>query len=135
MMNIGTVSSKSGVSSKTIRYYESVDLIPSAARAPNGYRIYDEVDVQTLRFIQRARGLGFSVAEVANLLDLWHDKNRTSAEVKSFTLKRIEQVERKIRELETIRAVLLDLAERCQGDERPECPILDELARDVDDAL
>jgi len=131
MMNIGSVSRKSGVSSKTIRYYESVDLIPSPARSPNGYRVYDEVDVQTLRFIQRARGLGFSVAEVANLLDLWHDKNRTSAEVKSFTLKRIEQVERKIGELETIRAVLSELAERCQGDERPECPILEQLARDV----
>lgn len=127
-MNIGTVSARSDVSPKTIRYYESVGLIPTAERAANGYRVYDEIDVQTLRFIQRARSLGFSVEQVANLLALWRDKNRTSAEVKALALKRIEYVERKIRELETILRAVVDLAERCHGDDRPDCPILDELA-------
>ena len=127
-MNIGKVSAKTGVSTKTIRYYESVGLIPSAQRAANGYRVYDQVDVQALRFIQRARGLGFSVPEVANLLALWRDKDRTSGEVKTLALRRIEHVEHKIRELETIRLALSDLAERCHGDDCPDCPILDEFA-------
>lgn len=127
-MNIGTVAVRSGVPPKTIRYYESVGLIPSADRAPNGYRVYDEVDVQTLRFIQRARDLGFSVEDVASLLALWRDRNRASAEVKGLALRRIEHVERKILKLETIKRALLDLAERCHGDDRPDCPILEQLA-------
>ncbi len=127
-MNIGTVAAESGVPPKTIRYYESVGLVPSAKRAPNGYRVYDEIDVQTLLFIQRARSLGFTVNEVANLLTLWRDRNRTSAEVKALALRRIDQVDRKIRELDTLKRALLDLAERCYGDERPDCPILEELA-------
>ena len=127
-MNIGTAAAKSGVPPKTIRYYESIGLIPSADRAANQYRVYNDVDVQTLRFIQRARGLGFSVEDVASLLALWQDRNRASAEVKALALKRIEHVERKMRALESMRRALLELAEKCQGDDRPECPILDELA-------
>jgi MerR family copper efflux transcriptional regulator len=129
-MNIGTVATKSGVPAKTIRYYESVGLIPSATRASNGYRTYDELDVQVLRFIQRARNLGFSVDEVANLLALWRDKGRSSARVKALALKHLARVERKIRELDTMRRAIQDLVKRCRGNDRPECPILDELADD-----
>jgi MerR family copper efflux transcriptional regulator len=125
-MNIGSVAHRSGVPTKTIRYYESVGLIPPAARSDNGYRHYSEVDVQTLRFIQRARQLGFTVEDVAQLLELWRDKARASADVKALARRHIEQVEAKLGELESIRRVLQDLVARCHGDERPECPILDE---------
>ena len=128
-MKIGSVAERSGVPPKTIRYYESIGLIRSADRGPNGYRTYDDVDAQTLRFIQRARSLGFSISEVANLLELWRDKDRTSAEIKALALKRIDEVNRKILELETLKIALVDLAERCQGDDRPDCPIIDELAQ------
>jgi MerR family transcriptional regulator, copper efflux regulator len=127
-MHIGNVAERSGVPAKTIRYYESIGLIPSAARTPNGYRIYDDLDLRTLQFIQRARSLGFPVSEVASLLALWHDRSRASAEVKLLAQKRIAHVERKIEELQAIKRALLDLAERCQGDNRPDCPIIDELA-------
>ena len=127
-MNIGMVAARTGVPAKTIRYYESVGLIHSATRKANGYRAYDEIDVEVLRFIQRARGLGFSVEDVASLLALWRDKRRTSANVKSLALKHLERVEHKIRELESIRKSIRDLVRRCRGDDRPECPILDQLA-------
>ncbi len=127
-MNIGTVAEKSGVRPKTIRYYESIGLIPPATRAENGYRHYGETDLQTLRFVQRARRLGFSVKDVANLLGLWTDKNRTSADVKALSLRHITQVEERIAELQSLRRTLLDLTERCHGDDRPDCPILDDLA-------
>jgi MerR family copper efflux transcriptional regulator len=127
-MHIGNVAERSGVPAKTIRYYESIGLIPSAARTPNGYRIYDDLDLRTLQFIQRARSLSFPVSEVASLLALWHDRSRASAEVKLLAQKRIAHVERKIEELQAIKRALLDLAERCQGDDRPDCPIIDELA-------
>lgn len=129
-MNIGTVATQSGVPPKTIRYYESVGLIPSPARAANGYRTYGDIDVQTLRFIHRARGLGFSVGDVAGLLALWRDKTRASADIKALVLRQIGTLDRKVQALETMRRVLLDLAEKCHGDDRPECPILDELARE-----
>ena len=131
-MHIGNVAEKSGVPAKTIRYYESIGLIPSAARTANGYRTYDEVDLRTLQFIQRARSLGFSVIEVASLLSLWRDHGRASAEVKQLAQKRIAHVDRKIEELQVIKRALLDLAERCQGDDRPDCPIIDELAAGTD---
>ena len=127
-MNIGTIAERSGVAPKTIWYYESIGLIRSAERAPNGYRVYDELDVHTLRFIQRARSLGFTVDQVANLLALWRDRNRASAEVKALALKRIDQIEKKILELDSLKRALHDLAERCHGDDRPDCPILEELA-------
>lgn len=130
-MHIGNVAERSGVPAKTIRYYESVGLIPSAARAANGYRVYDELDLRALQFIQRARSLGFSVSEVASLLALWRDRSRASAEVKRLAQNRIAHVERKIEELQMLKRALLDLAERCQGDDRPDCPIIDELAGDA----
>lgn len=128
-MKISSVAEQSGISAKTIRYYESVGLIPPATRTDNGYRAYTVIDVQTLRFIQRARSLGFSVDEVSGLLALWRDRGRASSTVKTLAKKNIESIEQKIRELETMRTALTDLIERCHGDDRPECPIIDELAR------
>lgn len=127
-MNIGIVATRSGLPPKTIRYYESIGLIAAATRAENGYRVYDEADVRILHFIQRARGLGFSVEEVADLLALWRDRTRASAEVKAVALGRIAEIQRKVQELEGLKHALLDLAERCHGDNRPDCPIIDELA-------
>ncbi len=126
-MNIGAAAKVSGISAKTIRYYESIGLIPPALRAENGYRHYGEKEVDTLRFIQRARRLGFSVKDVSNLLDLWDDENRLSADVKALATRHIEEVEKRIEELQTIRDTLVDLTERCQGDASPNCPIIDDL--------
>ena len=128
MMNIGSVAEKSGVPAKTIRYYESIGLIPSADRRPNGYRSYDEVDMHTLHFIKRARGLGFSVEEVRDLLDLWHDRRRSSAAVKALATEHLRALDRKIAELRSMRDTLANLIERCRGNRRPDCPILDDLA-------
>src|SRR3546814_3342237 len=101
-MNIGTVAEKSGVPPKTIRYYESIGLIPSADRRANGYRTYSEIDMYTLNFIKRARSLGFSVDEVRDLLDLWRDKRRSSAKVKALTSEHLKALDRKIAELKSI---------------------------------
>jgi len=128
-MNIGTAAEKSGIPAKTIRYYESIGLIPGAARESNGYRSYGEREVQTLRFISRARRLGFSVKDVGNLLGLWSDQNRVSADVKVLALRHIEEIEARIRELESIRGSLIHLTDKCHGDDRPDCPILDDLAK------
>jgi MerR family transcriptional regulator, copper efflux regulator len=126
-MNIGTLADKAGVPPKTIRYYESIGLVPSAERRLNGYRTYSDVDVHTLQFIKRARSLGFSVDEVRDLLDLWRDRSRTSARVKALAVGHLNALARKIAELTAMRRTLADLVERCHGDERPECPILDDL--------
>lgn len=128
-MNISTVSSRSGVPAKTIRYYESVGLIPPARRSGNGYRQYTEMDIQTLSFVQRARGLGFSVDDVASLLDLWRNKERTSAEVQALATQHLDRTKDKIQELESICHVLEELIRRCHGDSRPDCPILDEFSK------
>jgi len=127
-MQIGTVAEKTGVSAKAIRYYESIGLIAAAERTHSGYRVYGDHDVQTLRFIQRARGLGFSVGEVANLLALWHDSERHSAQVKALAANHVAEIDRKIAGLRGMRDTLTHLMERCHGDDRPECPILDDLA-------
>ena len=127
-MNIGAAAETTGVPAKTIRYYESIGLIPPATRAENGYRHYTEFDVETLRFVQHSRRLGFSVKDVGNLLELWGDKDRSSADVKELALQHISEEEQRIKELETIRRTLIDLTDRCHGDDRPECPILDDLA-------
>lgn len=127
-MNIGAAAEQSGVPAKTIRYYESVGLIQPAERTAAGYRVYGKQDVETLRFVQRARGLGFSVEEVGSLLALWRDRSRSSAEVKALARHRVEDIDRKITELTEMRATLLHLMERCHGDARPECPILQGLA-------
>jgi Cu(I)-responsive transcriptional regulator len=127
-MQIGAVARKSGVPAKTIRYYESVGLIDQAGRSASGYRVYGARDIQTLRFISRARGLGFSVKDVADLLALWRDQARSSAQVKRLASNHLGQIDRKIAELREVRATLVDLIERCHGDDRPDCPILADLA-------
>lgn len=128
-MNIGTVSEKSGIPAKTIRYYESIGLIPSANRRGNGYRSYTVAEVHTLNFIKRARSLGFPVEEVRDLLDLWRDRSRSSAAVKALASEHLEALDRKLEELRSMRQMLAELIERCQGDNRPDCPIIDELSR------
>lgn len=127
-MNIGKAASLSGVPAKTIRYYEEIGLIPKAARTEGGYRDYGEQDVEMLRFIHRARDLGFPVKDVSALLALWRDRSRSSAQVKELALKHVADIDVKIEELKSIRRTLMDLASRCHGDDRPDCPILDDLA-------
>lgn len=131
-MNIGEAASESGVNAKTIRYYESIGLIPPAIRAENGYRNYSLFDIQTLKFIQHARRLGFSVKDVGGLLELWGNKSRASADVKALALQHISDVEKRIGELESIRKTLIDLTDRCHGDDRPDCPILEDLVAGPD---
>ncbi|MGA0394875.1 MAG: Cu(I)-responsive transcriptional regulator [Rhodospirillales bacterium] len=126
-MNIGNAAEKSGVPAKTIRYYESIELIPPADRLENGYRDYSIQDIQTLQFIHRARKLGFSIKDVGNLLTLWQDKNRASAEVKSLAQNHIKQLDERINELTAIRSTLVHLTEKCHGDDRPDCSILKKL--------
>jgi MerR family copper efflux transcriptional regulator len=127
-MNIGEVAAETGVTAKSIRYYESINLIPAPERTQSGYRQYSDRDVQTLHFIKRSRGLGFSVAEVGELLSLYQDRERASAEVKGIVESRLDEIDQKISELESIRSTLRILADRCHGDDRPDCPILDDFA-------
>ncbi len=127
-MNIGEVAKQANLPPKTIRYYESVGLIAPAARSPTGYRRYGEKDLETLRFIQRARSLGFSVADVRGLLALWQDRARSSSEVKNLAQSHVTEIERKIAELTGLRDTLTHLIHRCHGDARPDCPILERLA-------
>ncbi|MGH6781906.1 MAG: MerR family transcriptional regulator [Sphingomonadaceae bacterium] len=124
-MNIGTAAAISGVPTKSIRYYESIGLIPSARRASNGYRIYDETDVRTLRFIHCAHGVGFTIEGVAALLALWRDHARPNAEVKRLALRRLAEIERKLQEVEDLKHVFVELAAHGRGDPRPACPIVD----------
>ncbi|MEJ8474629.1 Cu(I)-responsive transcriptional regulator [Roseibium algae] len=127
-MNIGTASKQSSLPAKTIRYYEDIDLI-RPARAENGYRDYSEIDVHRLRFLQRSRSLGFTIDECRLLLSLYDDENRASADVKAIAKAKIAEVDRKIVELEGLKDTLSALAQNCHGDERPDCPIMDDLAR------
>jgi Cu(I)-responsive transcriptional regulator len=126
-MNIGQAATATGVSAKRIRYYEQIGLVQSAARSESGYRIYDEQDIHTLRFVHRARSLGFSLPEIETLLDLWHDSRRSSADVKAVALAHVENLRTKIAELQSMAETLLELANRCDGGARPDCPILNEL--------
>ena len=123
-MKIGQASAASGISERMIRHYEKIGLIPAAARRDSGYRDYDRRDVHTLRFIGRARDLGFSIEEIGRLLELWHDRTRASADVKALALARAAELKRKERGLHEMRHSLEHLAEKCHGDERPDCPIL-----------
>lgn len=127
-MNIGQVSAASGVSQRMIRHYEKIGLIPAPARRDSGYRDYDGADVARLRFVAHARDLGFPIEEIRALLGLWADKGRSSADVKALATARAEELGRKVRALEAMRATLLDLAARCHGDDRPDCPIIERLA-------
>jgi len=126
-MKIGQASRESGVTQRMIRHYEAIGLVPAAARRDSGYRDYDARDVNSLRFIRRARDLGFSVEEIGKLLALWHDRGRASAEVKALALARAAELDRKARQLDEMRRSLEHLAAHCHGDGRPDCPILDEL--------
>lgn len=126
-MNIGRASSASGVSSKMIRYYEQNGLIPRADRTDSGYRDYSDTDVHMLRFIRRARDLGFSVAEIGNLLGLWRDDARQSSEVKRLAEGHVRELERKIAGLQDMVQTLTVLIRSCRGDHRPHCPILHQL--------
>ena len=127
-MNIGEASTASGVSAKMIRYYESIGLIEAAERNPAGYRRYCPADVQTLRFVKRARSLGFSVGQMRELLALWRDEKRASSDVKRLALAHVAVLEAKAREIAEVSQALRHLAERCEGDHRPDCPIIDDLA-------
>ena len=128
-MNIGRVAKVTGLPAKTIRYYESAGLITPPDRAENGYRQYQKSDIETLKFINQARQLGFSIKDVANLLELWNDRDRASVDVKAMALKQIDKIDQKIAELQAVRGTLTDLSERCHGDDRPDCPILDKLEK------
>ena len=123
-MKIGEASIASGVSQRMIRHYEKIGLVPAASRRDSGYRDYDERDVHTLRFIGRARDLGFPIEEIRTLLGLWHDRHRSSADVKQLALSRAAELKKKARELDEMRRSLEHLAARCHGDDRPDCPIL-----------
>lgn len=127
-MNIGDAASRTGVPAKTIRYYEDVGLIEPPTRSENGYRDYGDQDLHVLRFIQRARSLGFSVQDCRQLLALYRDPNRASADVKAMAENRIAEIDRKLDELASMRATLVHLAIHCHGDDKPACPILDDLA-------
>lgn len=127
-MNIGQASQASGVSPKMIRYYEQIGLIQPADRTDSNYRVYGADEVHILRFIRRARTLGFSMEETSALLALWQDKSRASGEVRDIALQHISALETKIAELQSMVGTLKHLAHCCHGDERPDCPILDDLA-------
>lgn len=128
-MNIGQAAKASGVSAKMIRYYESTGLIPTAGRTGSGYRVYSDTEVQMLRFIRRARDLGFPVEKITELLALWRDRSRHSADVKRLAQDQIDGLDRKIAEMQAMRDTLQHLADACCGDHRPDCPILADLGK------
>lgn len=123
-MNIGEAARASGVSSKMIRHYEAIGLLPPSSRSDSGYRIYSDNDLHILRFIGTARSLGFSLEEIRQLLSLWQDKNRSSADVKALVTNHIAELDRKIAEMSAMRDTLSNLAKTCSGNARPDCPIL-----------
>jgi len=127
-VNIGQASKLSGVSQRMIRHYEVIGLTPKAARRDSGYRDYDDKDVHTLRFIRRARDLGFPIEEIGQLLALWQDRDRASADVKALATARVEELKRKELEIREMRLSLENLARNCHGDQRPDCPILEDMA-------
>ena len=125
-MNIGEVSDKSGLPPKTIRYYEDIGLV-KPLRGPNGYRSFRESDMHKFAFLGRSRALGFTIEDCRNLLALWDDQDRASADVRAIAREHLEQIESKIADLNSIRATLLHLVRECAGDHRPDCPILKKL--------
>ncbi len=126
-MNIGQAAKHSGLSAKMIRYYESIGLLRPAGRSESGYRLYGPQDLHVLAFIKRSRDLGFSLEEVGRLLALWQDRGRASADVKALALAHMDELNRKIEELTALRDTLGELVGHCQGDDRPDCPILRDL--------
>jgi len=131
-MNIGEAAVASGVSAKMIRYYEDIGLVPKPARTESNYRVYGEDEVHILRFVRRARNLGFSIEETSTLLGLWRDKSRASAEVREIAQAHIADLDKRIAELEGMRRTLQHLVHCCSGDNRPDCPILDDLAGETE---
>ena len=127
-MNIGQAAQASGVSQRMIRHYEKIGLIPPPPRRDSGYRDYSDADVARLRFIANARDLGFPIEEIRDLLSLWSDRSRSSAEVKALASTRAAELGRKVEALEAMRHTLLELADKCHGDDRPDCPIIARLA-------
>ena len=125
---IGTAARLSGVSAKMVRHYESLGLLATVARTDNGYRQYIEADVRTLQFIRRARDLGFSMAEIAELVGLWHNRQRASASVKRIAQRHVDSLAQRIAAMQAMQRTLAALLTHCHGDERPDCPILDDLA-------
>jgi len=126
-MNIGEAAARSNLPPKTIRYYEDIDLV-TPERGRNGYRRYSPKDLHRLRFLQRARSLGFSIEECRLLLSLYQDAHRASADVKALALDKVSEIDGKIADLQALRLTLAMLAEKCHGDDRPDCPIIDDLA-------
>ena len=131
MLNIGRVAEAAGVSAKMVRHYESIGLLPAAGRTVAGYRVYQERDVHLLRFIRRAREMGFPIKEISELLGLWNNRRRASADVKKLASRHLEHLDEKIREMRAMRETLAHLAKHCHGDERPDCPILDVLSTEA----
>ncbi len=127
-LNIGGASQRSGVSPKMIRHYEAIGLLPAPHRTEAGYRLYGPDDIHTLQFIRRARDLGFGIPDIAQLLDLWRDRHRASAAVKRLALSHVEALQARIDALDAMKRTLQQLATQCHGDDRPGCPILDDLA-------
>ena len=126
-MNIGQVSQATGLSAKTIRYYEDIGLV-KPGRSSNGYRDYGSDDIHRLTFLRRSRGLGFTVEECRSLLSLYANHNRASSDVKALTLEKIAEIDKKLQELKSLRKTLQELANTCHGDARPDCPIIAEIA-------
>jgi MerR family transcriptional regulator, copper efflux regulator len=126
-MNIGEAAERAGITPKMVRHYESLGLLPTVRRSDAGYRVYAEPQVHTLRFIKRARDLGFSMAEIAELVRLWQDRRRPSARVKQLAEHHVQALDAKIEALQAMRRTLGQLVRGCHGDERPDCPILDDL--------
>ncbi|WP_296447361.1 Cu(I)-responsive transcriptional regulator [Rhodoferax sp. UBA5149] len=125
---IGSAARLSHVSAKMVRHYESLGLLAPVARTDSGYRQYNEADVRTLQFIKRGRDLGFSMAEIAELVGLWHNRKRASASVKRIAQKHVDELAQRIDAMQAMQRTLASLLNHCQGDERPDCPILDDLA-------
>ncbi|MGK5065450.1 Cu(I)-responsive transcriptional regulator [Janthinobacterium sp. LB3P112] len=126
-MNIGQAASETGISAKMIRYYESISLLKPSARSDAGYRIYTPNDLHALRFIKRGRGLGFSLEQIRELLSLWQNDQRASADVKGIALAHVAELDKRIAELTEMRDTLTHLAQSCHGDDKPDCPILQSL--------
>jgi MerR family transcriptional regulator, copper efflux regulator len=127
-VSIGTAAARSGISAKMVRHYESLGLLPRVARTDSGYRQYGEADVHTLRFIKRARDLGFSMTEIAELVALWQNRRRASASVKRIAQRHVAELAVRIEAMQAMQRTLHQLLHHCHGDERPDCPILDDLA-------
>jgi Cu(I)-responsive transcriptional regulator len=127
-VNIGVAARQSGVSAKMLRHYESLGLLGAVARTDSGYRLYSAADVHTLRFIKRSRDLGFSMAEIAELVGLWQNRTRASASVKRIAQKHVDELNQRIAAMQAMQRSLSTLLRCCHGDDRPDCPILDDLA-------